>query len=76
MFDLDAPYTIIFFANGTAAVCNARGQMPKYQVGCHQDTIAALEADDIDWRRIPEILGSPQQGRPAWLTERERRAAT
>ena len=55
----DKPHLIVFFRNGTAAVCGRAGQIRKYQLGDHRDTIAALAADGIDWRTIPERLGSP-----------------
>ena len=59
----DKPHLIIFFPNTTAAVCGAHGQIQKYQLGDHHDTIAALAADGIDWRTIPERLGSPSLNR-------------
>lgn len=61
----DKPTSIMFFPNGTAAVCGINGQIPEYQVGYHMDTIDALQADGIDWKTIPEILGSPQNKRKA-----------
>jgi hypothetical protein len=66
--------SIIFFANGTAAVFDAAGrQVPKYQTGWHGTTIAALRADGIDWRELPEILGSPMREPPFWWSpERDR----
>ena len=75
MSDANKPNLIIFFGNGTAAVCGPQGQMPQYQVGWHGDTIAALQADGIDWRTIREIHGTPMSIPPSWYTERLARQA-
>lgn len=59
------PATIIFFANGNTAVCDQNGkQMPRYQEGDHQTAIRLLHEDGIDWRDIPERLGSPLSPTP------------
>lgn len=60
---IERPTSIIFFPNGTAAVCGKSGQMPQYQTGYHLDTIDSLAADGIDWRTIPERQGTPQNKR-------------
>lgn len=60
---IERPTSIMFLPNGTAAVCGVNGQMPQYQTGYHLDTIDALAADGIDWRTIPERMGTPQNKR-------------
>jgi hypothetical protein len=67
--------SIMFFANGTTAVFDIHGQqLPRYQRGWHGTTIAALLADGIDWRTLPEQLGIPLRSPPAWWTpERQAR---
>lgn len=73
-FDPNRPTSIIFFPNGTAAVCGPHGQIPKYQRGWHGTTIEALKADGIEWWSIPERLGSPLKTPPAWWSpERQAR---
>lgn len=53
------PRSVIFFANGLAAVCDRDGnQLPRYQVGHHFDTIKALQRDGINYRKL-EITGQP-----------------
>lgn len=53
------PASVVFFPNGTAGVCDQRGQqIPKYQTGNHDGTIAALREDGIDWRNL-QVTGRP-----------------
>lgn len=53
------PVSIIFFANGTAAVCDQHGrQMGEFQRGDHQETIRLLGAAGHDWRNL-EVTGTP-----------------
>ncbi len=53
------PHTVIWFANGVAAVCDTHGnQIPQLQ-GTHRQTLNALEALGIDWRTLPEKHGCP-----------------
>lgn len=67
------PRAIFFFPNGTAGVCDQNDdQMSQYQTGWHGTTIAALAADGIDWREIPERHGTPDPTPPAWWLERQR----
>ena len=68
--DRRQPHSIIFFANGTAAVCDDRGeQIGYYQDGWHGTTISLLEADGIDWRKL-DVLGTPYENPPGWWTKR------
>ncbi len=74
MSDLTKPAAVIFFGNGTAAVFDAAGrQMPRYQRGWHGTTVAALEADGVDWRTL-DVTGCPLRSPPPWWTP-EREAA-
>ena len=73
--DRDKPRSVIWFPNGTAAVCDGMGrQMPRYQRGWHGTTIKRLKADGYDWREFGDVMGSPLSVPPAWWTpEREAR---
>jgi hypothetical protein len=55
------PFSVTFFPNGMAAVCDTSGkQIGEYQ-GRHKFTVEALEKDGYDWMTLPDVWGSPQQ---------------
>lgn len=52
--------SIFFYPNRMVAVCDERGeQVPRYQ-GEQKDALAAMEADGVDWKEIPERYGEPK----------------
>lgn len=61
------PHSVTFFPNGTACVGDQYDrQMGEFQVGDHQDTIAALEAAGYRLGDIPDVRGVPRQDRMSW----------
>jgi hypothetical protein len=53
------PKSIIFFPNGTAAVCDQQGcQMGRFN-GKHQEAVVKLRDAGVDWRSL-DVLGKPE----------------
>ncbi len=56
-----APYEVMFFPNGTAAVGDRFGrQIGFFQIGKHGDTVAALKLFGFKWWEL-RVFGSPQE---------------
>ena len=64
---MNKPMSVMFFPNGTVAVCDERGeQMPEFQHGCHKCTIERLEAAEYSLSDMQEVLGVPHRMHADW----------